>query len=439
MSERVAQLWDTIAEQRPASPPMSGWLQSPLLQRLYVLPQICDPWNENWAVCQVERLGIPRNGHWLSIACGSGTLECVVAEEGVCASLEGVDIAPKAIARAQKEAAERGLTNLHFRVADLEYSRLPANRYDVVLCGMGLHHIRRLEFFLEEVVQSLRPGGWILLNEFIGPSQWQWTDTQLMASNILLAAIPERYRSDARNGAVRQSVTRPTIEYMTQTDPSESIRSAEIMPLLREYFHIVEQRDYGGAILHLLLEHIMHHFTADDPESVNLLRLLCATEQVLMKTGALPSDFTVVAARNDRTGRRSSSLPFTSAIEWHTVYGVYPVETLPDGGIFCWTEPEAAFALERPPWAHGVRLRAVLPPVDCYLTIQSENQPVGTVRCQACPGPGSWHTLTFGLPPTQMRQPTISLHLDRSWSPAEVLGSHDQRALGVALAELTYI
>lgn len=59
---------------------------------------------------------------------------------------------------------------------------------------MSLHHIRRPEYFFEEAVNALYPGGWLLMSEFVGPSQWQWSDKQLIAINTLLAALPERYR-----------------------------------------------------------------------------------------------------------------------------------------------------------------------------------------------------------------------------------------------------
>src|SRR4030095_3051807 len=105
MSETVETVWGTTAAQRSAVYRMLGWLDSPLLQRIYVQPQLTGAADSNWLLAQVDRLGIPKNGRWLSIGCGGGGLELFVAEQGLCAQIEGVDIAPGAIEVARKTAA----------------------------------------------------------------------------------------------------------------------------------------------------------------------------------------------------------------------------------------------------------------------------------------------------------------------------------------------
>ena len=47
---------------------------------------------------------------------------------------------------------------------------------------------------LESVAQALTPGGLLVLIDFVGPSRFQWTDTQFEAVEGLLAQIPEDYR-----------------------------------------------------------------------------------------------------------------------------------------------------------------------------------------------------------------------------------------------------
>jgi 2-polyprenyl-3-methyl-5-hydroxy-6-metoxy-1,4-benzoquinol methylase len=433
----IAQVWGDIAARRDSLPPMLGWLDSPLVQRMYVQPRTCGTPEGNWLISLVERLNIPRDGRWLSIACGSGGLERFALEQGLCASIEGVDIAPQAIELAQRIAQEQGLDHAHFRVLDLETSRLPPDHYDVILCGMGLHHVRRLEFFYEEAMQTLRPGGWLLLNEFVGPSQWQWTDAQLDAVNTLLAALPERYRTHAISGETKTRVERPTIAHMNAVDASESIRSAELLPLLREHFELVEQRDYGGAVLHLLLEFIVGNFHPDDPQAVELLRLLFACEHTLMQSGTLNSDFAVAAARNQRASQRRSVLPLSAERERHTVFGTHAIEQADSPRPFFWTEPQAELVVQRPPTARTLHLLLMLPLVERTLTISVDGVVVGAVRAPGRKTRAPWRHLVFGLPPTTTRQPTIRLELDQPWTPADALQSQDTRQLGVALAHLS--
>ena len=430
----VADLWSTLQQQRTNEFPVLGWLDSHMLQRMYVLPKIVGASDGNWLLWLVEHLGLPRNGRWLSVACGAGGLELFAVEQGLCAQIEGVDIAPGAIEIARRNAEAAGRSDvIRYRVENLERARLPEASYDVILCAMGLHHIRRLEYFYEEAAQALRPGGVILLNEFVGPSQWQWSDAQLAAANALLAALPARYRRNLVTGALKEREERPTVAWMQAVDPSESIRSAELLPLLARQFELHLRRDYGGALLGRLLEFIVGNFDPARPEDVELLRLLCGAEQALMAAGAIGSDFAVAAARNGRT-LRAASLPFDAELERHTLYGLLPVERTPKGQPFCWTEQEAAFVLRRPPGARTLRLRLSLPPAQRTLSVEVDGQPVGALRSAArrdVPPPTS---VAFALPTATRAQPTITLRLDQGWSPTEVLGAPDTRLLGVALA-----
>jgi SAM-dependent methyltransferase len=424
----VPDLWSTLQQQRADEFPVLGWLDSPLLQQIYVLPKIVGSSHGNWLRWLVEHLGIPRNGRWLSIACGAGGLELFAADEGLVGHLEGVDIAPGAIELARRAAAERGLGNVSFRVADVERERLPEAAYDVILCGMGLHHIRRLEYFYEEAAQALRPGGYILLNEFVGPSQWQWSDAQLAAANTLLAALPERLRRNPVTGRPKEPEERPRIAWMTAVDPSESIRSAELLPLLERQFSLPVRRDYGGALLGRLLEYIVGNFDPERQEDVELLRLLCGAEEALMAAGAIGSDFAVAAAHNGRS-LRAASLPLDGELARHEVYGLLPVERTPKGKPFCWTEPEAAFAR-----AKSLHLRLSLPPVARTLSVEVDGVAIGNLRSTARRDVPPPTEARFALPAATRAQPTVTLRLDAGWSPAEAFDVADDRLLGVALA-----
>lgn len=434
MSERIADLWSTLQQQRAEEFPILGWLDSTMVQRAYVLPKIVGASDGNWLVWLAGHLGLPRDGRWLSIACGAGGLELYAVEQGLCATIEGVDIAPGAIEIARRNAEAAGRSGVvSYRVADLERERLPEAAYDVILCGMGLHHIRRLEYFYEEAAQALRPGGHILLNEFVGPSQWQWTDAQLAATNALLASLPERLRHNPVTKATKVREERPSLGWMNAVDPSESIRSAELLPLLAQQFELPVRRDYGGAILGRLLEFIVGNFDPASPEDVATLRTLCAAEEALMAAGAVGSDFAVAAARGGRS-LRSSALPLDAELERHALHGLGAVERTPQGQPFCWTAPEAAFVLRRPAGARALRLRLSLPPAARTLTVEVDGRAVGSLRAEArrdVPPPVS---VAFALPPATRAQPTVALRLDAGWSPAEALGAADARVLGVALS-----
>lgn len=60
---------------------------------------------------------------------------------------------------------------------------------------------------------------------------------------------------------------------MWLSDPSEAVESSDIVPLIHKHFEVVERKDYGGAILHLLFSGIGHHFVSPDPDAKQLLNI----------------------------------------------------------------------------------------------------------------------------------------------------------------------
>ena len=91
--------------------------------------------------------------------------------------------------------------------------------------------------------------------------------------------------------------TFPTISSVVAYDPSEAVRSANILPVLSSYFEIVDYRPLGGSILQFLLDGIAGNFGPNDPEAVSWLELLFSIEDSLMEMEELGSDFAYIAAK----------------------------------------------------------------------------------------------------------------------------------------------
>lgn len=197
---------------------------------------------------------------------------------------------------------------LHYEVRDVNKIILPNGKYDFVIAKMALHHFARLENVFEQVRQALRPGGVLMFNDFIGPSRFQWTNLQLHLMNAMLAALPEKNRHSAYSGDVLRSIDRPTVRGMIQMDPTEAVRSAEIMATVQEFFEVVEYKPYGGTLLHILLTHVMDTFDLENEDQVALLRMMFLLERTLVQRQVLGSDFAYVVARPLSSPRRRSKL-----------------------------------------------------------------------------------------------------------------------------------
>ena len=272
-----------------------GWLDWPTVEEEYVRPWISGDPEEGYLPYLFKRhvadLPAPRV---LSLGCGGGNLERAMIDLDLARRVDAFDVSPESIRLAEELAASAGVAErIRYAVADLDHIELAPAAYDVVFAKMALHHLENLEHVYSQIRRSLAPGGVFMFNEFVGPSRFQWTHLQLEMMNELLRALPERQRK----AAPFKRVLRPNLEDIKTLDPSESVRSAEILPLLAEHFDVVEHRPFGGTLLHILLSHVMEAFDLEDEKDLSILRLMFLHERTLIRQGVLPSDFACVVAR----------------------------------------------------------------------------------------------------------------------------------------------
>jgi SAM-dependent methyltransferase len=240
-------------------------------------------------------------GDALSLGCGAGHLDRIFGSRGYrFRSFTGIDVSPAAVARARELAVEAAIApRIDYIAADLNAYTLPRGQFDFAYFFMSLHHIEALEHVLVECRKALRPGGLLLVNEFVGPSRFQWTDRQMEMANAALASIPPALRRDLASGGTKTSVERPTVAHMLRTDPSESVRSAEIEALVKREFTLVGEWNWGGTINHLVFQNIAGNFDAENPEHQQIIEGLIAHENTVITAGTLPSDFKVFLMRRD--------------------------------------------------------------------------------------------------------------------------------------------
>jgi SAM-dependent methyltransferase len=234
----------------------------------------------------------------ISLGCGTGVREQRWAREGLFSRIDGYDPSPARIAHASREAVASGLGEvLRFHEGDARTLELEPEICDVVFFEGSLHHISPLTVALERVARWLRPQGFLLVDDFIGPTRMQWTTRQLEVINALLQLLPARLRTRYDGRSLKDRLVRPSRLSMWLSDPSEAVESGRILPLLRELFEVVELRPYGGSVLHMLLSEIAHNFRADDPAAKRALRLCFEAEDLLLASGELASDFALVVCR----------------------------------------------------------------------------------------------------------------------------------------------
>jgi len=279
----------------------------------------------------------------LSLGCGEGALERRLASLDAFQSCDAIDIADGSIDKARKLAQQAGYDHIRYSVQNVNQLVLPEKSYDAVWVSGAMHHFEALEHVCIQVTRAFASEGRLILNEYIGPNRFQFPERQRQVIQACNDLLPAEYRRmvaarlptgsrqvktidypsltqlfiaklkdgdllpalrrrtqrflarQSRTQAVRGKVNLPTVSSVAAIDPSEAVRSADIMPTLREYFEIMEYRPLGGTILQFLLADIAGNFETE--EGRRLLQMLFAIEDTLMQTGDLSSDFAYIVAQ----------------------------------------------------------------------------------------------------------------------------------------------
>ncbi len=182
------------------------------------------------------------------LGCDEGGWERLWLHRGGSERLDVYELSPGVIRKVREGLglgwweANGPRRRVRFIRADLNFARLPAERYDVVWSSGCLHHIVNLEHLFAEVERSLRPGGLFALRDFVGERRMRFAPERLARINSLIREVPPRWR---RIDAVEP----PRLDTLS---PFCAVRSNEIVALAKARFDVVRE-GYAGALFPLVL------------------------------------------------------------------------------------------------------------------------------------------------------------------------------------------
>jgi SAM-dependent methyltransferase len=317
---KAQELWAREADDHVRYGRGFHWVESPLVMA-YIQNEVSGNPNLDWLAYSYQKYlqSQKRQAQQiLSLGSGGGSLERGLCHLGFRGRIDAYDFSEGAVRHARRLAAEKRLNNISYFVGDLNEAEFPRERYDAVYSSGALHHIANLEHLLDQVKFALRDGGLLIINEYVGPFQLQWTPKQTKIIDDLTRLLPPKYKRRVSNGeSVKESFPGPSsIREMNANDPSESVRSDEIIPLIEARFWIKEHKNFGGTILHMLLQDLAGNFNPADSIDASFLNLLIYIEKLLIQEKVLESDFTfIVAEKRPQPSTASQPEPIDLAAE----------------------------------------------------------------------------------------------------------------------------
>ena len=229
----------------------------------------------------------------LVLGCGGGRAERALHSKGIGSHFHGVDIAEGAVNDAKKIANKQNLP-ITYEVADLNKVILKPKSYDMVSANNFLHHIVDLEHLFEQIWKSLKPNGYLYIQDFVGETQFQWQEKRLKITTDLLNILPDKFKKDNVKGDLIKMPKRPNPGRLCS--PFEAIRSGDIIPVLKKWFDVDKDVSLGSIRYHVLPLTVMENYVENE-DTKTVFEVLRYVDKLLVDEGVLPPTATQMVLR----------------------------------------------------------------------------------------------------------------------------------------------
>lgn len=276
-----------------------SWDSIECLGRMAVHEMTGGRWEQTMDVI-IASIAPPDPDHLRGLTLGCGDMACehwfFVHPQLPFELVDAYDISRGMIDRAHKLTDSLGL-DVQYHAEDVNYLELPPETYDLVVVAHSMHHFKHIDHIVEQIDGSLKPGGLLVAWEYVGPRHQRFSRRQRRHANMVLRALPPRYRRE-RDGRTRNQVKSQSLLFMS---PDEAIRSDRILPAL-ERMDILYQYNWAGLLFPLLRGDIAANFDQDDPEDRKVIDCLFQLDRLLCQSGQVEPSFTITIAAKSPDG-----------------------------------------------------------------------------------------------------------------------------------------
>jgi SAM-dependent methyltransferase len=199
----------------------------------------------------------------VSVGCGAADKEIGLLEAGVVEHFDLWEISPKLAEEGRAQALRRGVGDrISYKVGDVFSAALEP--YDLVYWDHALHHMSDVVAAIRWSARAARPGGFVMINDYVGPNRLQCSDLEISRANAFLE----------RHGVAKRLPRSSVISYLKQwrRDPSEAPQSERILTAILLNLLNAEIRVIGGAMINILGPTVVQMVPDDHPLLQDMLR-----------------------------------------------------------------------------------------------------------------------------------------------------------------------
>ncbi len=290
--QQIRNHWESHDRERDSRPDRVNWWQSKMI-REHINKVVCGRLHSapsgGLMLRAKELLGDRVLDTGISVGCAAGHKEMRLIQHGVVRRFVLYELSAERVRRGQDAAADRGLSEAVTFHNEDPFEIDIKQRFDLVHWNNALHHMLDVDAAVRWSREILRPGGLFLMDDYVGPARFQWSDAALNLANSVRLELPERLLANpfyptSGKALLSRKVRRPNARKLAREDPSEAAQSDKIIESVKKYFPAAETIPTGGVIYQLALSHVIHNIDeGDDNDRALLSDLLMIDENALSR------------------------------------------------------------------------------------------------------------------------------------------------------------
>jgi SAM-dependent methyltransferase len=191
----------------------------------------------------------------VSIGCGKAAKEMALVNAELVQNFDLYEISEERAKYAAQAAREAGFGSRMNVYMEDAFRKDPISEYDFVYWDHALHHMFDVEKALKWSIRALKPGGFLLVNDYIGPTRLQWRRQEVAFAREFLRKFGSELNVDP--SALKHKTFLHRLRLMYK-DPSEAPQSDRIVDVFKASTGH-DMKLLGGTMIHLCARFITSH------------------------------------------------------------------------------------------------------------------------------------------------------------------------------------